>query len=133
MSSIRLLPRQWRLVGKLMMNLGLVSVLCLEHEHLAWLHLFARAGGFVSLEVVREVVLELKGDTAAHDANAVDRIDERLHVSPKDVSCREFDHRHPPSIVPFSLYFDPWPMGRALHRLRHGLHISLRVNADSLD
>ena len=25
-SSIRLLPRQWRLVGKLMMNFGLVSV-----------------------------------------------------------------------------------------------------------
>ena len=75
----------------------------------------ACAGGFIRLEVRRESVLELKRDAAAHDADAIDRIDERFRVRLEDVAGREFDHRHLPSVVPFSSYFDPRPMRGALH------------------
>ena len=87
----------------------------LEHEHLARLHLLPRAGGLISLEVRRKVILELKRDAAAHDADAVDRIDQRFRVGPQDVSGREFDHRHLPSVVPVSFDFDRRPMRGALH------------------
>ena len=51
MSSMRLLPRQCRLVGKLTMKRGGVSWPVID-EHAARLHGFGLAGSLVSLEVL---------------------------------------------------------------------------------
>ena len=103
-SSIRLLPRQWRLVGKLTMNFGLPGVPVWKDEHPARLHFPPGAGGFVGFKIRWKIILELKRDTATHDADAVDRIDQRFRIGPQDVSGRKFDHRHLPSVVP--VWFD---------------------------
>ena len=80
-SSIRLLPRQCRLVGKLMINFGLVGVRVSNTNILPRPNFPACAGGFISFEILREIVLELQRDATPHDADAVDRVDECLHVS----------------------------------------------------
>lgn len=62
-----------------------------EYKHPAWPHFLPRTCGFVSLEVRGEGVLELERDTTAHDADAVDGIDECLRIRLEDIPGPEFD------------------------------------------
>ena len=52
----------------------------------------ARAGVPVGLEVGREAMLELEGEALAHDADAVDGIDEGLAAGGEEVALDETDH-----------------------------------------
>ena len=64
----------------------------LVHEHAAGLHLFALAGRLVGLEVLGPGVLELQGDATAHDAHAVDGVDDSVGIVLQDVAAGQFDH-----------------------------------------
>jgi hypothetical protein len=66
-----------------------------EDEHLPGNDFFAFAGGFVLPKVPWEHTLELRGNPAPHEADAVHRIDERFNVRTQDVSSCEL-HRNCP-------------------------------------
>jgi len=63
-----------------MMYFGVGEKAGFEHEHPTGLHCLSRTGGLVGLEVLWESLLELQRDASAHDADAIDRVDERLGV-----------------------------------------------------
>ena len=50
------------------------------------------AGVFVGFEVRRKRPLELQGNSAAHDADAVDGVHKSFDVSAKNVAGSELDH-----------------------------------------
>ena len=52
---------------------------CLEDEHVPGLELVVAAGSLVGAVVLGQAA-ELQGDALAHDADGVDRVDERLSV-----------------------------------------------------
>ena len=54
--------------------------------------LAARAGVPVGVEICRETMPELEGESLAHDADAVDGIDEGLAAGVEDVALGETDH-----------------------------------------
>jgi hypothetical protein len=74
-----------------------------------------------------------EGDPPAHDADAVDRVDERFHVRPQYVTGSELDHRHPSLIVPLLFYFDRRPMRRVGKSLHGTGSDFLRIDAYSTD
>ena len=60
----------------------------LEHEHTPGLDIPVRACRRIGLEVLRVGILELECDTAPHDANAIDRVDECLGVRLQNIPVR---------------------------------------------
>jgi len=90
MPSIRLLPRQWRFVGKLTINRGPASPF--RNEHSSGKNFIPVAGFPVCLEVVGERLLELKRGSTAHHANAIDRVDQCIGLIPDNVSARKPYH-----------------------------------------
>jgi hypothetical protein len=64
----------------------------LEDEHAARLHFVAIAGSGIGLEILRECILKLKSDSAAHNTHAVHGIHHGFDVFSKDVSLLVFDH-----------------------------------------
>ena len=92
MSSIRLLPRQWRLVGKFTMNRGeIISPVSKMNTFPGW-NLVALATGSVGIEVFGKRALELKCDAPPHDADTVDRVDQSFRVFREDVARLVLDH-----------------------------------------
>ena len=64
----------------------------LEDEHTPRLHFLAPASGSVGLEVFGKRTFELKRDTAPHDADAVDGVDQSVGFLREDVAGPVFDH-----------------------------------------
>ena len=87
MSSMRLRSRQWRLVGKLTTKGAGV-----EDEAAPGPNRAPAAGVPIGLVVGREAMPELEGEPPAHDADAVDGIDEGLAAGLEEVASSETDH-----------------------------------------
>src|SRR5271166_3769454 len=66
-----------------------------NNEHLARNHLAPLAGAPIKVVVRWEGLLELKGDTLAHDTDGIDGVDEGVDVRVQDVSLRQFNHLVP--------------------------------------
>mmetsp|Transcript_43971 Transcript_43971/g.77548 ORF Transcript_43971/g.77548 Transcript_43971/m.77548 type:complete len:329 (-) Transcript_43971:1069-2055(-) len=78
--------------GKVDDEAGCGQLAHLVHEHAAGLHLFALAGRLIGLEVLGPGDLELQRDATAHDAHAVDGVDDRVGIVLQDVAAGQFDH-----------------------------------------
>jgi hypothetical protein len=63
-----------------------------EDEHAARLHLVAVARGGIGPKILRERILKLKSDSAAHNTHAVYGINQGLDVFSKNVPSFVFDH-----------------------------------------
>src|SRR5258708_36941638 len=62
---------------------------------LAQAHGLAVAAGLVVVEHGREALLELLGDALAHDADAIDRVDQGLRLALEQVSDKRPNHLLP--------------------------------------
>ncbi len=63
-----------------------------EGEHASWHDLMRPARRFISLEVRRKSLLELKCQAFSHNANAVHGVHQRLGVGFQDVAMGDFNH-----------------------------------------
>ncbi len=71
---------------------GTVQFVRLCNEHLASPDFARLASRCVQAKVVLEPLFEHQRDALAHDADGVDRVDQRLGVSLQEVALRERDH-----------------------------------------
>ncbi len=63
-------------------------------KHPARLHLLVSACCFVGPEVAGKRPFELEGKSLPHDADAVDRVDQRFGIGLQNIFGHELDHSH---------------------------------------
>src|ERR1041385_6429922 len=73
------------LSGKIYDVLRIRESTSFEDKHAAWLHFVAVARSGIRLKILREHILKLKSDSAAHNTHAVYGIHQGLDVLLKDV------------------------------------------------
>src|SRR6185295_2679889 len=93
----------------------------LEPKHPSRLQRVPSACIRVCLKVGRKCILEFKGNTATHYADAIDGIDEHLDVRLQDVSRCKFNARHGGSIVPIWKDMNSRTMRRQMQRIGYKL------------
>ena len=109
-------------------EVGLHQTARVEYEHLTRAYLSCLARGRVSCEVRGPLVLELQGNAFAHDAHAVHRVDDRIHVVLlEQVALCQLDHGEDSLEVPALHDIDPQWYARLRKKL---LNMRLPLGVD---
>jgi hypothetical protein len=90
-SSIRLLPRQWRLGRKIDAVAWACEFAGFEYKHPSWLNLIPLASGSIGCEVPGKRLFELKRQAPPHNANTINGIDQGFGVFSQDVASLVFN------------------------------------------
>jgi hypothetical protein len=102
----------------------------LKDKHPSEFQISTPAGRFIRLEIVGEGLLELQRNPTAHDADGVDRVDERFDISVEKVAAHFLNHTAL-SVVPDSLDLNLWFMLSAFQGFMNRCTSPLAVNPDT--